>query len=98
MDGYRRKPRRDAVHREVEVQDRSKRKDRNKGKASAKTHGERGGTLRDIRRVRRRHRNENVFARPNGLHENAETSTSCRGPGPTRKKRYTSSREEEEDT
>ena len=87
MDGYRRKPRRDAVHREVEVQDRSKRKDRNKGKASAKTQGERGGTLRDIRGVKRRGSNEHVFARPNGLRENAETATSGRGPGPARKKK-----------
>ena len=35
------------VHREVwGVQDRSKRKDRNKGKASAKKKGERGATLK----------------------------------------------------
>ena len=33
----------------------------------------------------------------NGIRENAETAISCRGPGPARKKRYTSSREEEED-
>ena len=36
---------------------------------------------------RRINRNENVFARPNGLRENAETAISCRGPGPARKKR-----------
>ena len=48
MEGYRRKPRRDTVHREVYgVQDRSKRKDRIKGKASAKKQGEGGGTIRD---------------------------------------------------
>ena len=51
----------------------------------------------DVRRVKRRNRNENVSARPNGLRENAETAISCRGPGPVRKKRYTSSHEEEED-
>ena len=27
---------------------------------------------------------KNVFARPNGLRENAETAISCRGPGPAR--------------
>ena len=62
---------------------------RNKGKASAKKQGERGGTLRDLRGVKRRNRNENVFARPNGLRQNAETAISCRGPGPARKKRCT---------
>ena len=51
---------------------------------------------RDLRGVKRRDRNENVFARPNELRENAETAISCRGPGPARKKRYASSREEEE--
>ena len=88
MEGYRRQPRRDTVHREVcGVQHRSKRKDRNKGKASAKGQGERGGTLKDLRGVNRRNRNGNVFARPNGLRENAETAISCRGPGPARKKK-----------
>ena len=43
--------------------------------------------LRDLRGVKRRNRNENVFARPNGLRENAETAISCRGPGATRKKK-----------
>ena len=47
---------------------------RNKGKASAKKQGERGGTLGDLRGVKRRNRNENVFARPNGLRQNAETA------------------------
>ena len=37
-----------------------------------------------------------MYARPNGLRENAETAISCRGPGRARKKRYASSREEEE--
>ena len=46
---------RDTVHREVcGVQDRSKRKDRNKGKARAKKQGDGGGTLRDLRGVRRK--------------------------------------------
>ena len=49
----------------------------------------------DLRKVKR-NRNENVFARANGLRENAETAISCMGPGPARKKRYASSREEEE--
>ena len=57
----------------------------------------REGTLGDIRAVMRRDRNENVFARPNGLRENAETAISCRGPGPARKNRRNNSREEEED-
>ena len=30
---------------------------------------------------------EKGFARPNGLREKAETAISCRGPGPTRKKK-----------
>ena len=42
--------------------------------------------LRDLRGVQRRNRNENVFARPNGPSENAETAISWRGPGPARKK------------
>ena len=36
---------------------------------------------------KRRNRDENVFARSNGLRENAETAISCRGPGPARKKK-----------
>ena len=67
------------------MQHRGKRKDRNKGKASAQKQGEGGGTLRDLRGVKRRNRNENVFARPNRLRESAETAISCRRPGPTRK-------------
>ena len=43
--------------------------------------------LRDVRTVKRKNRNENVFARPNGLRENAETAISCRGPGPARLKK-----------
>ena len=49
MEGYRRKPRRHTVHRKVcGVQDRSKRKERKKGKASAKKQGEGGGILVEI--------------------------------------------------
>ena len=48
MEGYRRKPRRVDVRREVwEVQGRSRRKYRNKGKASALKQGELGETLKD---------------------------------------------------
>ena len=36
--------------------------------------------------VKRGNRNGNVFARPNGLREKAETAISCRGPGPAGKK------------
>ena len=35
--------------------------------------------LRDVRGVKRTGRDENVFVRPNGLHENAETAISCGG-------------------
>ena len=88
MEGHKRKPRRGTVHREVcGIQEIKKRKDRNKGQASAKKQGEGGGTLRDLRGIRRRNRNQNVFARPYGLRENAETAISCRGPGPARKKK-----------
>ena len=89
MEGCRRKPIRDtAVHREVcGVQSRIKRKDRNKSKASAKKQCDGGGTHRDLRGVKRRSRNKNVSARPNGLRENAETVISCGGPGPARNKK-----------
>ena len=40
---------------------------------------------RDVRGVRRRHSDENVFARPNGPRENAETAMSCRGHGPAKR-------------
>ena len=44
--------------------------------------------LRDIRGVEGRYRNENVYARPNGLlREKAETAIPRRGPGPARKKK-----------
>ena len=40
-------------------------------------------TLEDIRGGgKRRDRKENVFARPNGPRQNAETAISCRVPGP----------------
>ena len=88
MVRHRRTSRRDTVHREVwGVQDRSKRKDATKGKASAKTQGEGGGTLRDIRGDMGSDRNRNVFARPNGLREIAETVMSCSGSGPARRKK-----------
>ena len=37
--------------------------------------------------VKRRERNENVFARPSRLREYAEAALSCRGPGPARQKK-----------
>ena len=37
-----------------------------------------------------------MFVRSSGLGEDADTAISCGGPGPARKKRYTSSREEED--
>ena len=50
----------------------------------------------DIRGVEGRYWNENASARTNGLRRKAETAISCREPGSTRKKRHTSSREEED--
>ena len=64
-----------------------KKKSQKEGKVSAKKRRERGGTLGDFQGVKRRNRNENVFARPKGLRENAETAISCRGPGPASKKK-----------
>ena len=60
---------------------------RRNGKASAKKYVERGEARRYIRGAEGRSWNENVSARPNGLREKAETAISCRGPGPTRKKK-----------
>ena len=54
--------------------------------ASVKKEGGRGRTVRGMREVMRRDWNENVVTRPNELRENAETSTSCRGRRPARKK------------
>ena len=88
MKGARGRPRRGTIYGEVWwVQDRSKIKNRRMGKASATKQGERGEVLRDIRGVEGRYWNENVSARPNGLREKTETAISCRGPGPTRKKK-----------
>ena len=71
MEEYRRKPGRDTVHRYTEgVQHRNKRGDADKRKTGAKKKGERGGTpryIRYIRGVKRRHRIENVCARPDGV-------------------------------
>ena len=49
-----------------EGQGRSSGKGRHKGKASAKKQGAIGETIRDERGIKRRDRNENVFALPNG--------------------------------
>ena len=87
MEGFRGRPRRGTLYIEVwRVQHISKRRNRRKGKASAKKSGERGEALGDIRGVEGIYWNENVSARPNGLREKAETAISCRGPGSTRKK------------
>ena len=65
MEEYGNKPRRNDVRREVwEIQDTSRRKDRKKGKASAKKQGEIGETLEDIRGIEKRNRNENVLHDP----------------------------------
>ena len=71
-----------------------KKKIQKQGRASAEKQGETGGTLTTFTG---RNRNENVFARPNGLRENAETATSFGGPEPGTKMRYTSNRGEEEE-
>ena len=82
MGGFKGRPRRGTFYREVwGVQDRSK------IKASAKKQAEREKTLGEIRGVEGIYWNKNVSARPNGLREEAETSISCRGPEPTRKKK-----------
>ena len=57
-------------------------------RASSKKYGERGEALRDTRGVEEIYWNSIVSARPNGLREKAETAISCRGPRPTRNKRY----------
>ena len=76
----------------------SKRKNRRKGKASARKLGEIGEALRFVRGVEGRYWKENLSARPNGLSEKDEAAISCREPRPTRMKKeiYTSSREEED--
>ena len=61
--------------------------DSNKGKASAKKQDKGGGTRGYLLGFQRKHKNENVFARPNGRRENTETVISCRGPEPARKKK-----------
>ena len=78
---YRGKPIRDYVRREVrEIQGRSRRKERKKGKATAsvKKQVEIGKTLKDMWVIGRRDRNENAFARPKGLRGSADTAISCR--------------------
>ena len=45
------------------------------------------GHLRDVWGVTRRDRNENVFSRPNGLRENAETTILSRRRCPARTKK-----------
>ena len=71
---------RDNVRREVsETQGRSKRKKWKERETPAlrnKVKSEKH--VRDIRGIKRRDTTENVFARPNGLREKAETAISCR--------------------
>ena len=78
MEGYRGKQRRGDVRRtfgrcNAEVEKRIQ-----KGKANVKKQGRIGETLRDIRGIEGRNRNENILARTNGLRENAETAFLCR--------------------
>ena len=91
MEVCRRKPLRDTVDRELwRVLDRSKRKDRKKGKAALKkkAEGEEHLEISGIREVKRRDWDEHVLTRHNGLRENAQAAISCRGPGPAKNKRY----------
>ena len=72
MEGYRRKPRRDTVHREVwgykpEVKEKIEIRERPALRNKVKKEH-----LRNIRWVKRRYRNENVFARPNRRRKNVE--------------------------
>ena len=97
MEGCMRKPRRFYVHREVwGIRDRSKKYERKRQTRALKNEVEEEEHLQTYGGLRK-DRNENIFARPNGLRENAETAISCRGPGPARKNRRNNSREEEED-
>ena len=98
MELYRGKLRRGDVCREVwEVQGRSRRKDKKKGKASAAKQGGIGKSLRSIRGVEGRNRNETSVYGPMDY---AKTLKLRFREGdldrPERGKRYTRSREEEE--
>ena len=83
MEGNRRKPRRHTVHGEVwGVQGKSEGKGEKRERCvlNKKVAGEE--LLENLREVKRRDWNENVFTRPSGQRENVETVISCRGPGP----------------
>ena len=87
MVGYGRKPRRDDVRREIwEVQGR--RKDGKKGSATTSIAVRNKVKSEKHLEMNWRDRNENVFARPNRIRENAETAILRRGgAGPARKKK-----------
>ena len=95
MEGHRRKPRRHtlSIHKfgmyTTDVKERIERRERLELRDRVKDDEHLG----DTQGVKRRDKNENVFARPNGLRANVAIS----GIGPARKKRYTSSWEEEGD-
>ena len=97
---YRRKPRRDTVRREVcGVQERSKRKDGNKGKAGAIKQGEREGTIRDLRGVKTGYAvgMKTYFHGPMDYAKRLKLRFRVGDLDlPERRKRYASSREEEE--
>ena len=87
MEGYRTKPRRDTVHREVwgyktEVKERIEMRERLalRNKVKEEEHLEIYGRLREEIGTK------TYLYRPMEICENAETVISCRGPGPTRKK------------
>ena len=63
------------MRKKTEVKERIKIRERLR---RAKEEGEIGETLKYRRWTKRRHRNENVFVRPNELRENSETAISCR--------------------
>lgn len=70
-----------------EVQDKRKRRYRNKGETSVKTETIRERAPEFIRGVERRDENKNVSARPTGLRENIETAISGGGSGLVRKEK-----------
>lgn len=91
MTGFRRKSRRDDVHRDAcgGVQNKSERIYRKRrGKISANKDSGRAKAPEDVPGVERRDRNEITPARPNGLAQSAkiESAISGGGSGPARKR------------
>ena len=89
MEGVRRRPRRDILSIEkfggykTEVKEGIE----ERGRLALRSKANEDKHSRDIPGFEGRYWNTNVFARHNGLREKVETAISCRGPGPTRKKK-----------